>query len=141
MTVNPSRVLQRGQTKESLMKALSIRQPWCWLILHAGKDIENRSWRATFRGAFLIHASGRLDGTREQRDLLRDRVRRDLRVEIPPDEALERSGIIGGAIVTDVVEESSSPWFEGPYGLVLGAARPLPFRECTGQLGFFEVTP
>lgn len=24
--------------------ALSIRQPWAWAILHAGKDIENRDW-------------------------------------------------------------------------------------------------
>ena len=23
--------------------ALSIRQPWAWAILHAGKDVENRS--------------------------------------------------------------------------------------------------
>src|SRR3990167_9411398 len=39
------------------MKALSIRQPWAWLILHAGKDIENRGWPTSFRGRFLIHAS------------------------------------------------------------------------------------
>lgn len=24
------------------MKALSLRQPWAWAILHAGKDVENR---------------------------------------------------------------------------------------------------
>jgi len=23
------------------MKALSIKQPWVWAILHAGKDVEN----------------------------------------------------------------------------------------------------
>jgi hypothetical protein len=39
------------------MKALSIRQPWAWLILNAGKDIENRDWPTHFRGRFLIHAS------------------------------------------------------------------------------------
>lgn len=46
------------------MKALSIRQPWAWAILHAGKRIENRS-RADGRapdlcryiGPLLIHAS------------------------------------------------------------------------------------
>jgi hypothetical protein len=43
------------------MKALSIRQPWAWLILHAGKDIENRDRKPRnpalhFRGSFLIHA-------------------------------------------------------------------------------------
>jgi hypothetical protein len=37
--------------------ALSIRQPWAWLILHAGKDIENRDWPTKYRGPFLIHAS------------------------------------------------------------------------------------
>lgn len=24
------------------MRALSIRQPWAWRILHEGKDVENR---------------------------------------------------------------------------------------------------
>lgn len=38
------------------MKALSILQPWPWLILHAWKDIENRTWPTRFRGRFLIHA-------------------------------------------------------------------------------------
>ena len=41
---------------EQKMPALSIRQPWAWAILHAGKDIENRSWRTAFRGEVLIHA-------------------------------------------------------------------------------------
>ena len=26
------------------MKALTIKQPWAWAIIHAGKDIENRDW-------------------------------------------------------------------------------------------------
>ena len=39
------------------MKALSIRQPWAWMILYAGKDIENREWPTRFRGRVLIHAS------------------------------------------------------------------------------------
>ena len=30
--------------------ALSVRQPWAWAIIHAGKDIENRSWQAVNRG-------------------------------------------------------------------------------------------
>lgn len=46
------------------MKALSVRQPWAWAILHAGKRIENRS-RADGRapdlcryiGPLLIHAA------------------------------------------------------------------------------------
>jgi len=38
-------------------RALSIRQPWAYAILHLGKDIENRPWRTNFRGPLLIHAS------------------------------------------------------------------------------------
>lgn len=39
------------------MKAISIRQPWAWLIVNGFKDIENRSWRTKYRGPVLIHAS------------------------------------------------------------------------------------
>lgn len=46
------------------MKALSVRQPWAWAILHAGKPIENRSRKdgkmpaiCRHRGPLLIHAS------------------------------------------------------------------------------------
>lgn len=38
------------------MKALSIRQPWAWLILHGGKDMENRSRRTHMRGRICVHA-------------------------------------------------------------------------------------
>ena len=39
------------------MKALSIRQPWAWLIVHGSKRVENRSRRTHYRGPVLIHAS------------------------------------------------------------------------------------
>jgi len=39
------------------LPVLSIRQPWAWAIVHAGKDIENRNWPTRFRGRFLIHAA------------------------------------------------------------------------------------
>lgn len=38
------------------MKALSILQPWAWLIVEGYKDVENRTWKTGFRGKFLIHA-------------------------------------------------------------------------------------
>lgn len=42
------------------MKAISIKQPWCSLIAHGIKDIENRTWpcpKAYIGQRFLIHAS------------------------------------------------------------------------------------
>ena len=39
------------------MKCLSLRQPWAWAVVHAGKSVENRRWNTNFRGEFLIHAA------------------------------------------------------------------------------------
>src|SRR5437016_10859136 len=47
--------------KAETMKALSVRQPWAWLIVNGHKDIENRSWQTKFRGKLLIHAGQRFD--------------------------------------------------------------------------------
>ncbi len=41
------------------MKALSVRQPFAWAIVHGGKDVENRSWATSYRGPVLIHAGMR----------------------------------------------------------------------------------
>ena len=49
------------------MLALSIRQPWAWAIIHAGKDVENRSENMARRAEpligqiILIHAGKSLD--------------------------------------------------------------------------------
>ncbi|MQA14935.1 MAG: ASCH domain-containing protein [Pseudonocardiaceae bacterium] len=43
------------------MRALSIRQPWAWAILHAGKDVENRSWPIRHRERLVIHAAKTVD--------------------------------------------------------------------------------
>ncbi len=44
------------------MKALSIMQPWAWLIVNGHKDIENRNWPTRFRGPVYIHAGKKIDG-------------------------------------------------------------------------------
>jgi ASCH domain len=38
---------------------LTIRNPWCWAILHGGKTVENRSWKTSYRGPILLHAGAR----------------------------------------------------------------------------------
>ena len=43
------------------MKALSIKQPWAWAIIHAGKNVENRTWATSYRGPLLIHAGKTFD--------------------------------------------------------------------------------
>ena len=56
------------------MKALSIRQPWAWLIVNGYKDIENRTWSTDFRGRIYLHAGKRVKtgDFPEQRDYIRE---------------------------------------------------------------------
>lgn len=124
------------------MKALSIRQPWAWLIIHGGKDIENRDWRPRFRGRFLVHAAKGC--TRAEYEDACDTVAQinrvtGSRIQIPPLAELQRGGVMGSVEAVDTVHESSSPWFFGAWGIVLRDPQPLPFRPYKGQLQFFDV--
>lgn len=122
------------------MKALSIRQPWAWLILHAGKDIENRTWSTRLRGRVLIHAAQGM--TRKEYDEVVEAIWVTTRCNgaLPPEyEQLQRGGIIGSVEIVDCVPASDSPWFFGPYGFKLANPQPLPFVPMKGKLGFFEV--
>ena len=106
------------------MKTLSIRQPWAWLIVYGGKDIENRSRRTNFRGRFLVHAS---QGMTRQEYNMATWIAGPLGVTIPPFEELLRGGIIGSVELVDCLEVSSSPWYMGEKGYLLRDPRPLPF--------------
>ena len=111
------------------VRCLSIRQPWAYLILHAGKDVENRTWRGSFQGPLLIHAGQRFD-----EDALADPgIARLVRGAF-----LETGGIVGACVVDGCVSASASPWFFGPHAFTLRAARPIPFIACPGKLNFFR---
>jgi len=131
------------------MKALSIRQPWAWLIIHGHKKIENRSWNTKHRGKFYIHASKGM--TKREYEEVKEFCANGLpdlqKVTLPSYELLERGGIIGKANLINTVHVSESrllceedkPWFFGEYGFVLDSAQPLPFMPMKGKLGFFNA--
>jgi hypothetical protein len=123
------------------MKGISIRQPWAWAILHAGKDIENRGRRWSLRGRVAVHASATM--TRDEILAIDDIASlTGLRVPIVAD--FRACGLLGAMIgtveIVDCVEHSTSPWFFGPFGLVLREPRPfktpIPYR---GALGVMDV--
>lgn len=133
------------------MKVISIRAPWWWFILHAGKDIENRDWNyvPTYQGPVLIHASKWWSKSEFEDDWDSARA-----MEASGGKPMVGSGVwspdkirgLGGHIVgivdmVDAVWKSESPWFVGRIGLVFKNPRPLdapiPFK---GQLGLFEAT-
>ena len=115
------------------MRALSVRQPYAWAILHGGKDIENRTWHSEFRGPVLIHAGLHWHAVGPAE------LARRMNLAIPSE--LPLGGIVGMVEIVDCVDRHSSRWFEGPYGFVLRNPRTLPFTPCAGHLGFYEVAP
>ena len=139
------------------MKALSIKQPWAWLICAGHKDIENRTWkigRNSRHGPYstrdvdnfsiklpervYVHAGKKFD--EEALELLTERFPETNMSLLNPAARNVLGAIIGEIDILDCVTESESPWFTGPYGFVLSNpvlySTPIPYR---GQLGFFEV--
>lgn len=120
--------------------ALSVRQPWAWAIIHAGKDVENRNskilcHRGARIGAFAVHASKGM--TKNEYEAARGFML-GIGVSCPPPDQLQRGCIIGSVKGFGVTERHFSDWFFGPYALTLlnpVACEPVPV---IGQLGFFE---
>jgi hypothetical protein len=139
------------------MKALSVRQPWGWLIVRPDligaaraaaiatgeiKDIENRTWPTKLRGRFLIHASKGM--THAEYDDAKDPLWScgSPTIELPPFEQLERGGIIGAATIDACIDpaDRTSKWHAaGQYGFHLIDSKSVPFIACKGALQFFDV--
>lgn len=117
------------------------------MILHGGKDIENRTWTTRYRGPVLIHASRTFHAEEIERDLNEAAaiVRRTRRKPacVPTLAMLRkmRGCIVGRARIVDCVARSRSPWFSGPYGFVLAEPVPLKPVPLKGALGLFNCPP
>lgn len=124
------------------MKALSIKQPWAWLIVNGHKSVENRDWDTRFRGEFYVHAGKAFDkaGYQWVRVYFPE-------IDMPSEPMFERGGIVGKARIINTISYSEQrlltkkdkPWFFGDYGFILDEAQPLPFMPLKGQLGFFNA--
>lgn len=148
------------------MKAISIRQPWAWLVVRPDltdtearrqaalasliKDIENRSRMSHYRGPLLIHAAQGMTA-REYGDvsifLWSRPVLRPLLALLPKPSDLPRGGIVGLTTMHGVLGSPGNsslieehPWhIQGNFGYRLKETRPVPFTPYKGALGLFEV--
>lgn len=104
------------------IRALTIRQPWASLVVSGTKDVENRTWKTSYRGTLLIHAGAN---------------RKD------PNRDLPRSAIIGTVEFVDCVTDSTSEWAEADnYHWIL--ANPVEFDipiPARGSLGLWNPSP
>ena len=132
------------------MKAISLLQPWATLVVLGIKTIETRSWRTSYRGRILIHASQGKAGNIFAAEP-------PFKKYIPNFKTLPFGAIIGEATITDVIpvemmqmtdelinrltmeEKAFGDYSEGRYAWIMEDpkpfATPIPAR---GTLSIWE---
>lgn len=123
--------------------AISVRQPWAWAIIHAGKDIENRSWHSRkparrhlpIGKRICIHAAQGM--TKAEYEDGAELITK-LHGSCAKPHELVRGGIIGTVLVKGGLTHSHSPWFFGPFGIVLADPQAVEPVRAIGQLDWFE---
>lgn len=129
-----------------VFKALSLKQPFAWLIANGYLLVDDRTWGTQYRGPILIHASKGLYEAYYQH------IKSNTDVPIPDRDKLEYGGVVGIAKLVLCSKPSELPagisreqraHFGGVhreyYGFLFEQARPLPLMPCAGKLGIFEI--
>lgn len=141
--------------------AITLRHPWSFAIARLGKDIENRTWKPprhligqtiAIHGGAVPKGLAGLESDHDGRFIAQNIVTLEYYRALPKTmrdwlyqhgrslSSWTVPGIVATALLAEVVTESDSPWFSGPFGFVLTDVMPLenpiPHR---GALGFWEV--
>ena len=129
-----------------LTKALSLRQPYAWLIANGYLLVDDRSWGTQYRGPILIHAS---KGIYEQ---YYDYIKSNTDIPIPARDELGYGGVVGIANLVlccrpgelpDGISRMQRAHFGGVhqeyFGFLFEQATPLALMPCPGKLGIFEI--
>lgn len=128
------------------MKALSIRQPWAWLIAMAAgyerpQRVENRQWSTEYRGPLLIHAAKTLDLGGAGRTVQRRPDLKGIEDPFTWEPYGMRGGLIGICYLANVAVPKGDEWYDhnSRYGWILEYAYPIPFAPMPGLPGLFDV--
>lgn len=128
-----------------MKKALTVKNPFAWLICADIKNIENRSRKTNYRGTILIHSSQTMDHRyREMSNLLTPNQWKSLTDNTQAKcvaGIFPMSSIIGQVDIVDCIQDSKSIWaIPGQWHWVLKNAimyaKPVP--NVKGQLGIWN---
>jgi hypothetical protein len=135
-----------AQLPSGIVKALSLKQPYAWLIANGYLLVDDRTWGTQYRGPMLIHAS---KGLYEQ---YYDYIKANTDIPLPSKDKLEYGGVVGIANLVLCCQPGNIPagisrqqraHFGGLnqayFGFLFEQARPLPLMPCPGKLGIFEI--
>jgi len=127
-----------------LTKALSLKQPYAWLIANGYLLVDDRTWGTQYRGPMLIHASKGLY------EVYYDYLKSNTDIPLPDKDKLEYGGVVGIANLVlccrprelpKGVSRQQRAHFGGVhhFGFLFEQARPLALIPCRGKLGIFEI--
>lgn len=125
------------------MKVLTVKNPWAWAIIHAGKDVENRTWApptAMIGQQIAIHASQKAD-TLDAVIRCRVLAYHHSDILLDPRSIEATNGHIIGVVTLLRIGETNSPWAEimcrhWVLGNPIALPEPIPYR---GALGLWTL--
>lgn len=126
------------------LRALTVRQPWAWLIAAGWKPLENRSWAppsSLVGQRLVIHASQKAP---TRADVAWARRVLGKGVELGP---LHRGAVVGVVTVAGLVERKRhlerdvARWWRGPMAWALTLPAEVGPVACKGQLGVWRLPP
>lgn len=137
---------ERENIPRGVIKALSLKQPYAWLIANGYLLVDDRTWGTAYRGTMLIHAS---KGIYEE---YYDYLVANTDIPLPSKDKLGYGGVVGIAkLVLCARPDEISPTltrkqrmhFSGVprdgFGFLFDHAKPLTLMPCPGKLGVFEI--
>lgn len=136
----------RKDIPHGIVKALSLKQPYAWLIANGYLLVDDRTWGTSYRGVMLIHAS---KGIYEE---YYDYLVAQTDLPLPSKDQLGYGGVVGMAQLVLCVRPNNIPPtltreqqadFSGVprnhFGFLFEDAKPLTLMPCPGKLGIFEL--
>lgn len=150
---------------EGMVPCISIKQPWCWVIMHPEllqaadvppKDLENRGWFPECPVDVVIRAGGFDTGFFQRKRLVEENtiaifarligvpLAKQLYAIMPkPKDDYPSGGIVGRCTIANVLpkfDRFDHPWkVYSEYGLVLTNIQDLPFTQVSGDFMLFNI--
>ncbi len=132
----------------SHLQALTVCEPYAWMLIHGPKSIENRKWSTNYRGPLVIHSglnkSWLKEYHRRRFSLPRSERCFELEPPLPKDTAYHFGCIIGIVDVVDCVKHEKvrgKPFAWGPYCWIMENPRPVKPVYVKGAMGLFNLDP
>jgi hypothetical protein len=142
----PVKILMSLSLPTGMTKALSLKQPYAWLIANGYLLVDDRTWGTQYRGPILIHAS---KGIYQE---YYNYIKSNTDVPISAADKLGYGGVVGIAHLVlccrpgelpEGISRQQRVHFGGVhqayFGFLFEQATPLALMPCPGKLGIFEI--